>query len=145
MREIDEFSRTVGAMSCFNEMIATGCKNLALGAPVSDVRLRDEHMEHAKLICEKKGTQCCNEDGGFLTDLFPVSMNKDKFNILFYSDIKYRDEYFAMKTRKEKLVAQGHYDSKERRKLAYDFGKLLSYSDEAIERMLANNDELEVF
>ena len=143
MRTIDEFSRVVGGMSVFNELIATGCKNVALGHPTSDEKLRDEHLEFARKICEEKGTQCCKEDDGFLTDLFPVSMNKNKYNILFYRDPKYRDEYFALKERKRRLVAEGRYQGDERRRLAVDFGKLLSYSDEAIERMLAGYTELE--
>ena len=93
MRSIDEFSKIVGAMSCFNEMIACGCKNVALGHPTSDRALRDEHMVFALEICKQKGTMCCEENGGFLTDLFPYSMNKDKFNILFYRTEADRDAY----------------------------------------------------
>ena len=145
MRTIDEFSKVVGAMSCFNEMIACGCKNVALGHPTSDRALRDEHMAFAKKICEDHGTQCCEENGGFLTDLFPYSMNKDKFNILFYKDERYRDAYFALKERKAKLVADGAYTPAARREIAWEFGKLLSYSDEAIDRMIAENTEREEF
>ena len=53
MRSIDEFSKIVGAMSCFNEMIACGCKNVALGHPTSDRALRDEHMVFALEICKQ--------------------------------------------------------------------------------------------
>ena len=145
MRTIDRFSKIVGAMSCFNEMIACGCKNVALGHPTADRAERDEHMEYARKICEDHGTQCCEENGGFLTDLFPYSMNKDKYNILFYKDERYRDAYFALKARKAKLVADGQYTPEARREIAWEFGKLLSYSDEAIERMIAENTEREEF
>jgi len=100
-------------------------------------------MEHALLICAERGTQCSKEDGGFVTDLFPAAMNRDKYNILFYKEEKYRDMYFALKARKERLVAEGMYTGVERYKLAYDFGLLLSYSHEAIERMMAQNTDLE--
>lgn len=145
MREIDQFSRVLGSMSTFNEMLACGAKNVALGHPVDDEKLRDEHLEYALLICKEAGTQCCKEDNGFLTDLFPAGMNRNKFNILFYKDPKYRDEYFALKKRKDQLIAEGRYNSEERYKLAYDYGKLLSYSDEAIERMIAKNNDKEVW
>jgi hypothetical protein len=145
MREIDQFSRVVGSMSTFNEMLACGAKNVALGHPVDDEKLRDEHMEHALVICRERGTQCCKEDDGFLTDLFPAAMNRNKYNILFYRDPKYRDEYFALKKRKKQLVEVGQYNARERYRLAYDYGKLLSYSDEAIERMIAQNKDREVF
>jgi len=145
MRNIDEFSKVVGAMSAFNEMISCGCKNVALGHPTSDRAERDEHLEFAKIMCEKRGTFCCAEDGGFLTDLFPWSMNKDKFNVLFYRDESYRDAYFELRARKERLVAEGKYVGEIRRQIAVEYGKLLSYSDEAIERMMAENTELEEF
>ena len=143
MRVVDSFSRVVGAMGTFNEMISCGAKNVALGHPTEDERLRDEYMEHAHMICARRGTQCCKEDGGFVTDLFPAAMNRDKYNILFYREEKYRDMYFTLKARKELLMAEGKYTGVERYKLAYDFGQLLSYSHEAIERMMAENTDLE--
>lgn len=143
MRSIDSFSRVVGAMGTFNEMLSCGAKNLALGHPTSDPNLRDEYMQHAKLMCAERGTQCCKEDGGFVTDLFPAAMNHGKYNILFYRDEKYRDMYFALKRRKETLLAEGEYVGLQRYRLAYDFGLLLSYSHEAIERMMAANADKE--
>lgn len=143
MRVVDSFSKVVGSMSTFNEMISCGAKNLALGHPTSDPDLRDEYMKQAELICAERGTQCCKEDGGFVTDLFPAAMNHGKYNILFYRDEKYRDKYFALKQRKEALLAAGKYAGLERYRLAYDFGLLLSYSHEAIERMMTANTDKE--
>lgn len=145
MREIDKFSRIVGAMGCFNEMISCGAKKLALGAPVYDEKERDEHLEFAKEICEKRGTKWYKDDDALLTDLFEVSLNKDKHNIVFYKEEKYLEEYLSLKKRKKELVSCGKYDKKERYKLAYDFGKLLSYSDAEINRMIDENEELEEF
>jgi hypothetical protein len=143
MRTIDSFSKTVGSMSTFNEMLSCGAKNLALGVPVYDKTLRDEHMEFAKVICEDCGTQCVNEDEPFITDLFRVSLNKDKYNILFFMDEKYLHAYNDLKARKKALVASGEYKGAARYQIAYDFGKLLSYTDEAIDRMIAACTERE--
>lgn len=143
MRVVDSFSKVVGSMSTFNEMLSCGAKNVALGHPTEDEKLRDEFMQHAQLICAERDTQCCKEDGGFVTDLFPAAMNFGKYNILFYREEKYRDMYFALKERKERLLAERKYAGVERYKLAYDFGLLLSYSHEAIERMMAKNTDLE--
>ena len=41
------------------------------------------------------------------------------------------------------LLAAGKYEGEARRALAVRYGHLLSYSDEAIERYLKNNTELE--
>lgn len=137
MRTIDSFSKTVGSMSTFNEMLSCGAKNLALGVPVLDKALRDEHMVYAKQICEETGTQCVEEDDPFLTDLFRASLNKDKYNILFYKDEFYLNAYYHLKARKKALVESGNYSGEARYMIAYDFGKLLSYTDEAIHRMIA--------
>lgn len=145
MRQIDEFSRIVGAMGCFNEMISCGAKKIALGAPVYDEKERDEHLEYAKEICKKRGTKWYKDDDALLTDLFEVSLNKDKHNIVFYKDEKYLNEYLDLKKRKKELVANHAYNKEERYKLAYDFGKLLSYSDDEINRMMSENNELEEF
>lgn len=143
MRTIDSFSKTIGSMETFNEMLSCGAKNIALGVPVYDKALRDEHMEFAKHICEDCGTQCVNEDDPFITDLFRVSLNKDKYNILFFRDEKYLQAYNELKARKKALVAAGEYKGEARYKIAYDFGKLLSYTDEAIDRMIAACTEKE--
>ncbi len=138
MRNIDAFSKTIGSMETFNEMLSCGAKNLALGVPVTDPALRDEHWEHAQHICQDCGTQCRKEDDPFLTDLFRASLNKDKYNILFYKDEFYLNAYYHLKARKKALVDAGAYHGEARYMIAYDFGKLLSYSDEAIHRMIAN-------
>ena len=98
MRKIDQFSRVIGALDCFNEMISCGAKNIALGAPVYDKVERDEHLKFAIEICEKKGTKWYKDDDALLTDLFELSLNKDKYNIVFYKDVKYLEEYLDLKT-----------------------------------------------
>ncbi len=143
MKEIDQLSKAVGMMHAFNEMIKCGCKQVALGCPTSSRAEREEHMEYAAFICKETGTKFCPEDGGLITDLFPASMNKGKYNILFYKEDVYRDMYFALKERKEALVRDNHYGDAERRVIAYEFGRLLSYTDEAIGRMIAENRDLE--
>lgn len=142
-REIDDFSRVVGIMTAFAEVVACGAKQLALGAPVSDRALRDEHMVYAKEIAEKHGIYCCNEDEGFLTDLFPATMNRNKYNILFYKDEESREKYYELKNRKAALVKEGKYEGEARFQIAYDFGILLSYSDADIRRKINETTDLE--
>jgi len=142
-RVIDNFSRVVGVMGAFAEVVACGAKQLALGAPVDNKALRDEHMTYAKAIAEKHGIYCCNEDEGFLTDLFPAVMNRHKFNILFYKDEDTLTRYYALKERKAALIASGMYEGQERFQIAYDFGILLSYGDADIRRKIRENTDLE--
>ncbi len=137
------FARVVGVMECFNEVIACGVKNLALGVPVYDRRERDQHVEAAKIICQERGTKYYIEDDPFLTDLFPLTLNQYKYNLVFYREEKYLDAYLDLKKRKENLILQNLYQEEERNKLAYDFGKLLSYQDADIWRMIQENNEKE--
>ena len=83
------------------------------------------------------------ENDSLLTDLFPISMNKDKFNIVFARDPKDLELYVELHVRKQKLIEQGKYHGAARKEIAVEFGHLLSYTDEAIERLIAANTELE--
>jgi len=141
--KINALSRVIGVMECFNEVIACGVKNLALGVPVYDKQERERHIIEAERICNEKGTHFFIEDYPFLTDLFPISLNQYKYNLVFYRQVKYLEEYLNLKNRKKDLIAQNKYSQEEREKIAYDFGKLLSYSDEDIFRMINENQEKE--
>ncbi len=142
-RVIDTFSRVVGVMGAFAEVVACGAKQMALGAPVDDRALRDEYMVYAQEIADKRGIFCCNEDVGFLSDLFPATMNRNKFNILFYKSPEVLARYQALKDRKAQLIADGKYEGEARFQVAYDFGLLLSYSDADIRRMIRETTDLE--
>jgi|GEM_PF-303587 len=131
-------------MGCFNEMISCGVKDLALGVPVYDKQRRDIHLDYAKEICENAKTQYYIEDEAFITDLFPLSMNKRKYNLVFYKDEIYLQKYLMLKAKKDELVISNNYDQKNRTEIAYEFGKLLSYKDDDIFRMIKENDEKEI-
>lgn len=83
------------------------------------------------------------EDEGFLTDLFPVSLNKDRFNTIFYQDDAVLQAYLDLKAEKKHAQETGAYTPEKRRDIAWRYGKLLSYTDESIERLLAQNNEKE--
>ena len=78
-----------------------------------------------------------------MTDLFPISLNKGKYNIIYYRQEEDLRQYLALKKRKQQLLEQQAYQGEARRQIAVDYGKLLSYSQEAIERYLAQNKEKE--
>lgn len=85
------------------------------------------------------------ENDSLLTDLFPLSLNKDKYNLVFAYNPTDLDLYVELHQRKKKLLEQGLYVGFARKQIAVDFGHLLSYSDEAIERLISANTEKEVF
>ena len=78
----------------------------------------------------------------FLTDLFPLSLNQGKFNVIFYQDEVVLKEYLDLKAEKERAIADGKYaDCREN--IARRYGKLLSYTDEGIQRLLDTNSDKE--
>ena len=70
-------------------------------------------------------------------------MNRGKFNILYYRDERDIQLYLSLKEEKKRLLEQGAYQGEARKRIAVEYGKLLSYSDEAIERYIRQNDEKE--
>lgn len=145
MYQIDQFSFVCGAMDCFNEVLAADVKNLAFGSPEKDKSERDRQLEPAIDICKKYGTKYYVEDEAFLTDLFPLSANQDTYLIIFYKHDCYIEQYLELKRRKADLVERKEYKGEARFQIAYDLGKLLSYSDEAIQEKVEKNTEKEVF
>ncbi|MDE6837001.1 MAG: hypothetical protein K2P33_01230 [Acutalibacter sp.] len=140
--KIDRFSYQLGAADCFCEMVRAGVKKIALSHPCDTKEERDSFLPEFDKLCEKYGVHYYVEDESFLTDLFPLSLNWDKFNVIFYQDETVLREYLDLKAEKEKAVAAGNYaDCRE--EIARRYGKLLSYTDEGIRRLLDTNTEKE--
>ena len=140
--EIDKFSYQLGAADCFCEMVRAGVKSIALSHPCDTEEERSSFLPEFDKLCEKYGVHYYVEDESFLTDLFPLSLNWDKFNVIFYQDETVLREYLDLKAEKEKAVAAGNYaDCRE--EIARRYGKLLSYTDEGIRRLLDTNTEKE--
>lgn len=142
MKPIDTFSYELGAADCFCEMVRAGVKRLALAHPCDSPQERDQFLPYFEELCRKYGVKLYVEDEAFLTDLFPLSLNQGKYNALFYQEGSALQEYLALKGEKKAALAQGTY-GQARRDIAWRFGKLLSYTDEGIQRLLESNTEKE--
>lgn len=143
MQTIDPFSFQCGVIDCFNEMVRSGVKSLALSHPLDTREERDALIPFAHDVCKKYGTKLYPEDEPFLTDLFPLSLNQGKFGILFYLADHVIEEYIRLKERKATLLAGRAYFGGNRNQIAWSYGRLLSYSEEAIRRMVEENQEKE--
>lgn len=143
MQEIHTYSYKLGAADCFCEMVRAGVKRLALAHPCDTREERDSFLPAFEELCKEYSVKMYCEDEGFLTDLFPVSMNKDRFNVIFYFEDRDLQDYLDLKAEKAKLVAEGAYTGKARYDIAYRYGKLLSYRDSRIDMLIANNQEKE--
>ena len=143
MKSIDSFSYKLGAADCFCEMVRAGVKKIALAHPCDSREERDGFLPEFRKLCEEYGVKLYCEDEGFLTDLFPAALNKDRFNVIFYQEDAVLQEYLALKEEKRKARETGAYTPEKRREIAWRYGKLLSYTDEGIERLLAANRDRE--
>ncbi|NBJ90762.1 hypothetical protein [Acutalibacter sp. 1XD8-36] len=139
---IDKFSYQLGAADCFCEMVRAGVKRIALSHPCDTKEERDSFLSEFDKLCEKYGVCYYVENESFLTDLFPLSLNQGKFNVIFYQDETVLQEYLGLKAEKGKAVAAGKYANC-REEIAWRYGKLLSYTDEGIQRLLDANADKE--
>lgn len=143
MKTIDEYSYQCGVIDCFNEMVRAGLKKIALSHPTDSAIQRDDLLPFSREICRKYKTQFYVEDDPLITDLFPVSLNRGKYNIIFYKDAAELQEYLDIKSEKKRLLTKNLYCGKARTEIALRFGRLLSYPDEGILHLIQENRELE--
>ena len=140
--KLDRFSYHLGAADCFCEMVRAGVKRIALSHPCDSRQERDALLPEFDRLCEKYGVRYSVEDHAFLTDLFPLSLNQGKYNVIFYQESSALQEYLSLKEEKENAVSTGRYETL-REDLARRYGKLLSYTEAGIQRLLDANTEKE--
>ena len=143
MQSIDPYSYHCGFIDCVNEMIRAGVKPLALSRPMDSREERDALVPFARESCRRWGNRLYIEDKPLLTDLFPVSMNQNRHNILLYRADHVLEQYLRLKERKRALLEEKAYFGGNRAQIAWEFGRLLSYPEEDIRRLIARNPEKE--
>jgi hypothetical protein len=123
-----------GSISTSVEFVSYGCKKLALSAPFADVEM-DVLLEHAQQKAEEYAIPIFVEKELLVTRLFSPSVAEGKTVILFAYNQDILDEYMALKEFKRNAVEEGKLEEVEE-EIAWRFGRLLSYTDETIERLL---------
>ena len=83
---LDSFSYQCGVIDAFNEVVKAGVKRIALSHPTDTLAECQALTPFSEQICRQYGNHFYVEEEPLLTDLFPVSMNRGKFNILYYRD-----------------------------------------------------------
>ena len=135
-RKVDPYSYHLGAMDCFCEMVSAGLKTLAMSHPCDTREERDSYLQDAEKLCRKYGVKLYPEDEAFITDLFPEELNKGKYNYLFYRTGDVLERYMGLKEQQKRLIADHSYTGQERYRIAVELGKLLSYPEDGIERLI---------
>ncbi|GMR22265.1 MAG: hypothetical protein BMS9Abin37_0601 [Acidobacteriota bacterium] len=135
---IDERSYQLGVIGAFAEVVGLGVKRLALSSAMSPEDM-DALIDEAEKIIARNDALSYREADFLVTDLFPEEVTAGKQVILIYND-PVRDEYLTLKERKQKLIDDGRYRGEERKEIAREMGRLLSYPEERIERMLSESE-----
>lgn len=141
---MDVFSFDCGMIDAYNETVALGVKALAVSRPLDRREDREALIPFVRESCRKHQTKLYPEDDPLITDLVPASQYQGKFLFLFYRADHVIEEYIRLKDRKKALVASGAYFGGNRSRIAWEYGRLLSYSDEAIRRLIHENGDREI-
>ncbi len=133
--EIDQRSYRLGSIGTFAEMVGVGVKKMGLSAamPPDDM---DALIEEAQKIVVRNNAQGYREADFLVTDLFPEEVTKGRHVLVIYNGATL-DEYQALKAEKQKLKDEGKYEGEGRKEIARAMGRLLSYPESKIEKMLA--------
>ena len=133
--KLDWRSYNLGVIMGFAECVGAGVKKLALSASMTRERY-ETIIEDVKLIAKENATMLYTDDDFLETILFPAEYTRGKIVIHLYLDQETNDEYLALKEKKRTHEEKGILSDQVKHELAWGLGKLLSYSDEAIERRL---------
>ena len=132
---IDNRSYQLGIMGGFAEVVKLGVKKLALSEVMSPEEM-DDIMDDALIVAKRNGVEMWLETDFLVTDLYPADVAAGKHVLLIYTGDT-RDQYLAIKSDKEKLIASGDYKGAAREEIARRFGRLLSYPETVIDDLLA--------
>jgi len=136
--EMDSRSYQLGVIAAFSEVVAVGVKKLALSAPLTPEEMA-QLLPDAERIAKENGASISLEKDFLVTDLFPEDITAGKQVLLIFLD-PIKDEYLALKSEKEDLIAKGQYQGEARTNIARQMGRLLSYPEERIENMLEKDE-----
>ncbi len=133
--QIDRLSYCLGMVFAFAEVVASGVKPLALSPPLEPAEVPALRSEVAAI-----GTQFAvlvREDAEVLTTrLFDPAFTAGKAVFLLAADEDVLNEYAALKEERARLGASG--SEVEEAGLARRFGRLLGYSPQVVDDLLAH-------
>ncbi|MEO1233432.1 MAG: hypothetical protein AAFZ18_31510, partial [Myxococcota bacterium] len=122
-----------------NTLGILGVKTLALSEPMPPEAM-DALFEDAERIAKRMEVQLWRETALIETDLYPPSIARGKHVLLIYRGDTL-EAYLALKQERAALVVNEMYRGRERESIARRFGRLLSYPDSEIDRLLERSKE----
>ncbi len=133
---IDQASYHLGMITAFVEIVAAGVKKLGLSPPLDPEEL-ERLLQEAERVATAYGVNLYLEKEFITTDLFDPEFTRGKHVLLIYQDPEVKDIYIALKEEKAGLIKAGHFQGEQRKEIARKLGRLLSYGEDQIEKMLS--------
>lgn len=131
---VDPHSFHLGMCCAFIEVVGLGAKRLALSPPMLSAEL-ESVRGRALAFAEEFGVVSMVDPDPLTTKLFNPGFSEGKQVMLFALDDTVFAEYEALKAARRRSVAEGEPPETEA-DIARSFGRLLSYSDAAIDDLL---------
>ncbi len=130
----DKLSFMSGACLAFSEAVGFGVKQLALSSLYTEEEL-PIMLQVIEYASQRFGTVYRLEPDLIKTKLFPRDVTGGKTVVLIANSQKVLDEYAELKRLKEESNREGTPEEAEV-EIARRFGRLLSYDEESIERLI---------
>jgi len=124
----------VGTATYAAEIVSYNCKKIALSAPYTEEAF-EALYEPTKQLVEQYGVVMYVERD-FLNTLLFDPLDDDVIVIFTVNNQQTLDEYLALKELKRQATAEGRLEEVEE-EIAWKFGRLLSYDDETIKRLMS--------
>lgn len=131
----DQSSYNAGMTAAFAEIVANGVKQLALSPPYTAAELVTMQPITSQ-IAAAHGIVLYTDHDFLTTHLFDPAFTTGKSVILLARDEAVIERYLALKRWKKTAVSDNNYPQIAN-DLARQFGQLLSYSNSAIDQLLA--------
>lgn len=126
----------ISAFDIYCEMVANNAKPVALHYPMESKEI-DKLWNDFQLISEKYQVQLYREDNFPSSMLFPAELTAGKEVVLIYTGNRLK-QYQQWKA---DVLDSDRSDLKEQEALARRFGRLLGYSPQGINQLLASNSD----
>jgi hypothetical protein len=126
----------IGAITAMAEMVDYGVKGIALSATLPPDEM-DEFFEYAVEAAARYNVPVFRESDFLVTDLFSAELTGGRDVLLICHDSMYQ-QHMDLKAEKQQLIEAGEYEGEARTEIARKFGRLLSYTEAAIQRELVN-------
>jgi hypothetical protein len=133
--KLDRRSYNLGMIYAFAEVVGSGVKRLGLSPPLTEDEYTDV-IDDTRLIADEYGVTLHTDRGFLETLLFNPEFTRGRIVIHLADSKETLEEYLRLKERKRRLEETGKLTRVEEEEIARGLGALLSYSEEAVERLL---------